>query len=158
LGEQGIGMCHQCNYESLLEASGLKATEKRLRVLEVVGNNTFPLSVGDIHVTLTRTKAVDRVTVYRILNLLVEHGLVERLSTGGRSFHYGLAPNDHHSPHPHFYCKNCGQMDCLTPESLNIETGSLRKTFPGQIDKIEVRVDGICKNCLKQKAAKQSTV
>ena len=84
------------------------------------------------------------------LDLLVEHGIVERISTGGRAFYYGLAPNDYHKPHPHFYCKNCGQMDCLSPKSLNIDTGSLRKTLPGQIDKVEVRVDGICKNCLRQ--------
>ena len=77
-------------------------------------------------------------------------GIVERLSTGGRAAYYGLAPNEHHKPHPHFYCKVCGQMDCLNPESLNVDTALLWKTFPGRIDKVEVRVDGICKNCVKQ--------
>ena len=143
-------MCHQCNYEELLSGAKLKATTNRIRVLEVVGNNNFPLSAGDIYKTLERGKSVDRVTVYRILDLLVDHGVVERISTGGRAFYYGLAPNDYHKPHPHFYCKNCGQMDCLSPKSLNIDTGSLRETYPGQIDKVEVRVDGICKNCLRQ--------
>jgi Fur family transcriptional regulator, ferric uptake regulator len=141
-------MCHQCNYESLLTTSNLEATRNRLRVLEVVGNNTYPLSAGDIYGTLERTHAINRVTVYRILDLLVDHGLVERLSTGGRAFCYGLAPNDHHRPHPHFYCKSCGRMDCLHPESLAIDTGPLSKTFPGQIDKVEIRVDGLCKNCM----------
>jgi Fur family ferric uptake transcriptional regulator len=146
-------MCHQCDYENLLASSGLSATAKRIRVLEVIGDNTFPLCATDIHKTLTRSASIDRVTVYRILDLLVEHNLIERLSTGGRAFHYGLAPNDHHHPHPHFYCKRCGQMDCLNPESLNVESEPLRKTFPGQIDRVEVRVDGICKNCLKQNTA-----
>jgi Fur family ferric uptake transcriptional regulator len=142
-------MCHQCNYEELLSGTNLKATPNRIRVLEVVGNNNFPLSAGDIYKTLERGSTINRVTVYRILDLLVDHGVVERISTGGRAFYYGLAPNDYHKPHPHFYCKNCGQMDCLSPESLIIDTGSLRKTYPGQIDKVEVRVDGICKNCLR---------
>jgi Fur family transcriptional regulator, ferric uptake regulator len=142
-------MCHRCNYENLLEASNLEATGNRLRVLEVLGGNNYPLSAGDIFKTLERTGAINRVTVYRILDLLVDHGVVERLSTAGRASYYGLAPNEFHQPHPHFYCKRCGRMDCLDPDSLSIDVQSLHKTFPGRIDKMEVRVDGICKNCMK---------
>ena len=145
-------MCHQCNYQELLKAVGLDATENRLHILEVVGNNSFPLSAGDIYKTLVRSCPINRVTVYRILDLLVDEGVIERISTGGRAFYYGLAPNDHHQAHPHFYCKRCGQMDCLNPESLSVEIAALWKTFPGRIDKVEVRVDGICKNCVKQRA------
>jgi Fur family ferric uptake transcriptional regulator len=142
-------MCHQCDYEQLLALANLEATKNRLSVLEVVGNNSFPLSASDIFKTLARSSAINRVTVYRILDLLVEHNIVDRLSTGGRAAYYGLAPNDYHAAHPHFYCKRCGQMDCLNPESLSVDSDPLWKTFPGQIDRVEVRVDGICKNCLK---------
>lgn len=143
-------MCHQCNYREILESANVEVTANRLRVLEVIGSNGFPLSVGDIFHTLDRSGSINRVTVYRILDILVDSGVVDRISTGGRAFYYGLAPNDHHAPHPHFYCKECGQMDCLNPESLHVETDPLWKTFPGRIDKVEVRVDGVCKNCLKQ--------
>ncbi|MFO7715836.1 Fur family transcriptional regulator [Desulfosarcina sp.] len=142
-------MCNQCNYEDLLNATDLGATDNRLHVLEVVGNNSYPLSAADIYQTLKRRCSINRVTVYRILELLVEHGLVDRISTGGRAFYYGMAPNENHHPHPHFYCKRCGQMDCLRPDSLNVDSATLWKTFPGRIDKVEVRVDGICKNCMK---------
>lgn len=142
-------MCLQCNYETLLRSSDLETTENRLRVLEVIGNNTCPLSAGDIYRTLKRRCAINRVTVYRILDRLVAHGIVERLSTGGRAFYYGLAPNRHHRAHPHFYCKRCGQMDCLNPETVSIDTAPFQETFPGRIDKVEVRVDGICKNCMR---------
>jgi Fur family ferric uptake transcriptional regulator len=143
-------MCHQCDYPQMLKTAGLDATANRLHVLEIIGNNSFPLSAGDIYQTLERRSRINRVTVYRILDRLVDQGVVERLSTGGRAAYYGLAPNAFHRPHPHFYCKSCGQMDCLNPESLNIEAEALWKTFPGRIDKVEVRVDGVCKNCLKQ--------
>jgi Fur family ferric uptake transcriptional regulator len=142
-------MCHQCNYEALLAGAALEVTANRLRVLEVVGNNSFPLSAGDIFKTLERSRPINRVTVYRILDVLVDYGIVERISTGGRAFYYGLAPNAYHQAHPHFYCKSCGQMDCLNPDSLQVESKALWKTYPGQIDKVEIRVDGICKNCLK---------
>jgi len=142
-------MCLNCNYQEMLASADLEATPNRLRVLEMVGNNSYPLSAGDIFKTLERSGTINRVTVYRILDRLVDQGVVDRLSTGGRAAYYGLAPNANHRSHPHFYCKSCGQMDCLSPESLNIETNSMQKTFPGRIDKVEVRVDGICKNCLK---------
>jgi len=142
-------MCNLCNYEGLLNAARLDVTENRLRVLEVIGDNSYPLSAADIYITLERNGSINRVTVYRILDLLVEHELVDRISTGGRAFYYGMAPNANHRPHPHFYCTRCGQMDCLTPDSLNVDSEALWKTFPGRIDKVEVRVDGICKNCMK---------
>ena len=142
-------MCTRCNYERMLKAADLEPTENRLRVIEVVGNNSYPLSAADIYQTLERTGSINRVTVYRILDLLVTRGLADRISTGGRAFYYGMAPNENHRPHPHFYCTRCGQMDCLTPDSLNVDSNPLRKTFPGRIDKVEIRVDGICKNCMK---------
>jgi Fur family ferric uptake transcriptional regulator len=142
-------MCHQCNYEKLLSEANLNSTTNRLCVLEVIGNNSFPLSAGDIYKILERSSRINRVTVYRILDLLVDHGVIERISTGGRAFYYGLAPNDYHEPHAHFYCMECGRMDCLSPESLIIDTEPLWKTYPGRIDKVEVRIDGICKNCEK---------
>ena len=144
-------MCDQCDYSELMASVGLDSTENRLRVLEVVGENAFPLAASEIFNTINRTQSINRVTVYRILDLLVEKNIVDRISTGGRAAYYGLAPNEHHKAHPHFYCKCCGQMDCLSPESLRVEFEQFKKTFPGRIDKVEMRIDGICKNCLKLK-------
>lgn len=142
-------MCHQCNYKELLASANLDATDNRLRVLHIIGNTGFPLSAADIFKTLERSSTINRVTVYRILDLLVDCGVVDRISTGGRAFYYGLAPNANHQPHSHFYCKSCGQMDCLNPDIVSVQAEALQKTYPGQIDKVEVRIDGICKNCLR---------
>lgn len=141
-------MCNQCDYESLLKTVDLRITQNRLQVLKVIGGNHYPLSAADIYHTLARNSDINRVTVYRILDILVDNGLIERLSTGGRAFYYGLAPNHNHRPHAHFYCTKCGQMECLNPESLTADTSALGKVFAGRIDKVEIRADGICKNCL----------
>ena len=143
-------MCYNCDYENLIRQSGLEPTIRRMMVFEVVGNSPQPLSVDEVVDTVNRTRPVNRVTVYRILDLLVKKKLVERISTGGRSFLYGIAPNDNHRSHPHFYCKVCGAMECLSPESVNMDMGSLERTYPGVIDRAELRFDGICKNCLKK--------
>jgi Fur family ferric uptake transcriptional regulator len=142
-------MCHRCDYAGLLQSGDLDYTAKRFRVLEIVGNSSYPLTAQEIHETLSRTEEVNRVTVYRILDLLVESKLVDRISSGDRTFRYGLAPNKHHRPHPHFYCTRCSNMECLSPVSIPMSMESLERTFPGLIEKVEVRLDGVCKNCLK---------
>jgi Fur family transcriptional regulator, ferric uptake regulator len=142
-------MCHNCDYRQLLDLSGIGSTPNRLKVLEIVGSNTSPLSAREIYDTISRSESINRVTVYRILDLLVESNVIERISSGGRSFHYGLAPNENHRPHPHFYCRHCGNMECLSPESLRMDLLPLERTFPGEIMNVEVRIDGICKTCLK---------
>ena len=152
-------MCQLCNYPKMLTDSDLDVTENRLHVLEVIGNNTCPLSAGEVYDVLQRSSSINKVTVYRILDLLVDHGLVERLNSLGKLSFYGLAPNAYHRRHPHFYCRECGRVDCLAPESLEVDFAALEKTFPGRIDKVEVRVDGICKNCIsKQNRTGQRTV
>jgi Fur family transcriptional regulator, ferric uptake regulator len=143
-------MCYHCDYSGLLEESGLGHTANRYRVLEAIGNSGRPLSAQHIFETLNRSENINRVTVYRILDLLVEKGLVDRISGGGRSFVYGLAPNENHPAHPHFYCKTCGRLECLNPQSLSVDIQSMRRTFPGLIENIAVRVDGVCKKCLKK--------
>lgn len=147
-------MCRQCNYKQFLSDANLEATSHRLRVLEIVGNNSYPIAAADICKTLQRNHSINRVTVYRILDLLVQHGVVDRISSGGRAFFYDLAPNEHHRQHPHFYCTSCGQMDCLLPDSIVVDTGQLWKSYPGRIEKVQVRIDGICNKC-ETDAAKQ---
>ncbi len=142
-------MCQNCDYENILGAVGLDATVNRIHILETIGNNNYPLTAMDIFNIVDRTQSMNRVTVYRILDLLVEKKILERLNVGSRAAYYGLAANENHAPHPHFYCTQCGQMECLNSESINVNADRLRKSFPGEIKKVEIRVDGICKNCLK---------
>lgn len=142
-------MCHKCDYEALLDSHGLGCTSNRLRVLEVLGNSTYPLNAQEIFETLNRSETINRVTVYRILDTLVEKKVAEKISGGDRAFRYGLAVNANHQRHYHFYCTYCGNMECLAPGSLKLDMDPIKRTFPGFIEKAEVRLDGICKNCLR---------
>ncbi|MFH2093109.1 MAG: hypothetical protein ABIJ31_12165 [Pseudomonadota bacterium] len=39
-------------------------------------------------------------------------------------------------------------MDLLNPDALTTEMNNFSQTFGGRIDKLKIRLDGICKNCL----------
>jgi Fur family ferric uptake transcriptional regulator len=116
--------------------------------MEVIGNNESPIGAREICAMVGRTVNINRVTVYRILELLVEKELVERLSGRGRSLLYGMAPCEHHPAHPHFQCSNCGAMLCLQPLNLNVDIKTVQCSFAGEIREVEVRIHGVCQNCL----------
>jgi Fur family ferric uptake transcriptional regulator len=143
-------MCDRCDYGNLLQDCDLDSTLNRVKVLEIIGNSPRPLSAQEIFEAVNKSQDINRVTVYRILDLLVENRLVDRISAGDRSFRYGLAPNANHRPHAHFYCTGCGRMECLSPESPLLDMEPLDATLPGVIERVEVRLDGTCKACLGQ--------
>ena len=143
-------MCQRCNYPDLIEAQGLDPTPNRVRIMEVIGNNPSPIRAQEIFTTVRRTAEINRVTVYRILDLLVEKGLVARLSGGGRSQVYGIAPNENHPAHSHFHCRNCDVLQCLQPGILKVDVGDYQRSFAGEIRGVDVRVEGICSACLKK--------
>jgi Fur family ferric uptake transcriptional regulator len=142
-------MCQRCNYAELIAEQGLEPLPNRVRVLEVIGGRSSPPSARDITAALRRTGNINRVTVYRILDLLADKGLVEPMRSAGRSLTYGLAPNKNHPAHPHFHCRSCGIVTCLQPGSLKVDLESIRGAFAGEIQGVEVRVNGICRDCLK---------
>jgi Fur family transcriptional regulator, ferric uptake regulator len=143
-------MCDRCDYEGLLQTRNLECTLHRLLILEIIGGSPYPLSAQQIFALAGRGQNINRVTVYRILDLLVEKRLLEKISAGDRSFRYGLAPNANHSRHAHFYCTGCGRMECLSPGSPLVDMAPLESTFPGMVERVEIRLDGICETCLEQ--------
>lgn len=143
-------MCDRCDYGSLLQARDLECTLNRVRILEIIGESAYPLSAQEVFALASRGQNINRVTVYRILDVLVEKRLLERMSAGDRSFRYGLAPNANHRRHAHFYCTGCGKMECLSPGSPVVDMAPLESTFPGTIERVEIRLDGICETCLEQ--------
>ncbi len=140
-------MCHLCNYKEMLREKNLTPTKNRLRVLAAVGDSPTPVSAAETHTSATHTRPLNIVTVYRILDLLVEHRIVERLSTGDRSFRYGLAPNTHHHRHAHFYCTTCGRMECLDPGAVRLSLEPEITYDSGRITRAEIRLDGTCTAC-----------
>ena len=141
-------MCQHCNYDELLRGGGLEPNANRLQVMAVIGSRKAPVSAPQIFKALTRDRPVNRVTIYRILERLVEKGLVERLGGAGRGLFYGLAPNENHPAHPHFYCQCCSALYCLSPQSLGVDVRDLVGPLAGEIHKVEIRVSGVCRACL----------
>jgi Fur family ferric uptake transcriptional regulator len=73
---------------------------------------TTPLSHAQIETRLG-DMALDRVTVYRVLDWLVDSGLAHKNVDAGRVFRFSAASVGEHAAHVHFRCELCGGVYCL---------------------------------------------
>jgi len=141
-------MCERCNYAEMLQARGLDPTPLREAVFRCVGDGSRPLVAAEIMTRIQSRMSINKVTLYRILELLVDRGLVRRLSAGDRAWRYGMGASFHHPDHPHFVCSRCGLMECLEPDLLPLDL----KTSHGQrkrlVTHVDVRFEGTCEKCL----------
>lgn len=143
--------------EARARLMGLRArvTEPRVVVLALMLKARGPLSHQDVMQALSDAGAdVDRVTVYRVLEWLVQCGLAHRLSGEDRVWRYeqaalsGLepAPHDPHmnGAHGHFQCDLCHRLYCLDVPPPAVQAG----LPPGfDVRDIDLTVRGVCAAC-----------
>lgn len=128
----------------ILKHGGLAATAKRLLVVQALAASGGPLTPQELLAALG--ERLNRVTLYRILDLLVEHGLVTRHNAGERAFRYCLRQGA--AGHAHFTCTRCGHTECLDSRPLEAGLSELLAHLPMRVDSAEVRFGGICQGCL----------
>ena len=142
-------MCDLCDYEEMLQANGLEPTPLREAVLRSIGSGSRPLAAAEIMAAVRGSMTINKVTLYRILDLLVDKGLVKRLSAGDRAFRYGMGETRHHPDHPHFVCSRCRIMECLEPGLHTLSVREFQTQGKRIISHMDIRLEGICESCLK---------
>ena len=128
----------------MLKEARLYCTEARVAILQVLMQAARPLRQDQIARQLT-LRAMNKVTIYRTLESLVEVGLVHRAFTYKRAWHFELADRcTERQCHPHFTCTNCGithcLMDVLLPMAKVPQKGFI-------VNRQQVRLEGLCPAC-----------
>jgi Fur family ferric uptake transcriptional regulator len=139
-------MSDRCNFQAALYHGRLRPTPLRLQVLETLSSEDRAWQAREILEAIRARRAVNKVTVYRILDDLVRLGLVRKLPSEGAAAHYELAC-EHHPPHPHFQCRACGELQCLEPVPLERLWGELKGPLGNRVDRLEIRAAGLCRRC-----------
>jgi Fur family ferric uptake transcriptional regulator len=89
---------------------------------------------------------MNKTTVYRILERMQNDGLVHSFTDNtGLTFYakcHECSLHQHHDAHPHFKCKNCGKMECL---SITIKIPKIEEY---QIDTTDIMMVGTCQDCM----------
>ncbi|MBI4753857.1 MAG: transcriptional repressor [Betaproteobacteria bacterium] len=95
--------------------------------------------------------ALDRVTVYRVLDWLVASGLAHRTVDETRVSRFSAATGDRaaHRLHAHFHCDACRRVFCL--EDAQALMPALPPGFCASA--VEVSVRGRCRDCAGEGAS-----
>jgi Fur family transcriptional regulator, ferric uptake regulator len=157
------------NAEAIFKQANLKSTATRLSVVNVLVNNHFPLTHTELLKQLP--SSFDRVTLYRVLDWLLQQHLVHRIAGEDRAWRFQLNAvmdlpktytpatlqsakqltsrkassavlNTHE--HAHFECTHCGKIYCLE----NVEP-KLSDSIPAsfKVDSIVLNIKGKCGDC-----------
>lgn len=130
-----------------IREAGLRVTQPRLAVLQVLEKQRGPLSHADL-INALDGQGFDRVTLYRNLNDLADAGIVARTEVGDHVWRFELrkAAEAHSGVHPHFTCTDCGSVSCLPGDAVQIiRTGRVPKSVREQT--VEVSLRGVCDRC-----------
>jgi Fur family ferric uptake transcriptional regulator len=134
------------NADEMLARGDLAATPRRRRVVAALQAAARPVTPLELLETETLREGLNRVTLYRILDLLVEHGVATRHNAGERAFRYCL--RDGPSGHAHFTCVRCGVTQCLDSAPLSAGLDEMIARLPMRVETVELRFGGVCEVCL----------
>jgi Fur family ferric uptake transcriptional regulator len=127
----------------------LRSTRARIDVLAVLLAAGEALSHHDVEDRLRRRHAIDRVTLYRVLEWLVEQGLAHRVAGVDRVWRFSASGHGFGSgseaahAHAHFRCVECGKVVCLADAHMP----SVAVPAGYRQDEVEVTVKGHCDRC-----------
>jgi Fur family transcriptional regulator, ferric uptake regulator len=130
--------------KEMLTHAGLAATAKRMLVVQALTGAGRPVTPQELLEPLGAQ--MNRVTLYRILDLLVEHHVATRHNAGERAFRYCLRTGP--TGHAHFTCSLCGHTECLDSQALTVGLAELLAQLPMRVDSAEIRFGGVCRDCL----------
>lgn len=127
-----------------LKRAGVKLTHQRLEVCrEIAAAGCHPDAETVFGGVRMRVPTISLDTVYRTLSLLVELGLIEKLSAP----HDRMLFDGNIRPHHHFVCLKCGEAFDFYSESFDQLPVPEEVQNMGSVQKVQVELRGVCQAC-----------
>jgi Fur family transcriptional regulator, ferric uptake regulator len=132
---------------AVLQKAGHQRGGAREEMIDLLARQDCALSAAEIEDALKGgERAVGRASVYRVLELLLDHGLVNRLELGDGVARYELVdPAGTH--HHHMLCERCGQLVPFHDGGLERSIELLSQRLGFRTDDHEVVLRGSCSDC-----------
>lgn len=141
------------NHNHILKELELKATPKRLAILDVLSCASTYLSPEEVWKRLKeRFSSIGLPTVYRNLEELAEGGVIFKVIHPDRKLYYFFCANRKH--HHHFICTSCKRVDDLNFCAFKEIEKEVSETLNGTISSHIMQVFGVCRHCTPVKETK----
>ena len=134
--------------EMQIRATGERLTQPRAAVLALLLAADHAMSHQDVAIAIAAHHPIDRVTVYRVLDWLVEVGIAHRIAGDDRIWRFMI--NHEHGKegvthqHAHFTCNQCGQTFCLNDIQTRLNFKLPEGFKPAEVD---LKIRGACVHC-----------
>ena len=130
-----------------LSGGGHRNGVARRAVVELLGRQDCCLTAQEIFDRLrAEGRKVGIASVYRVLDLLGEKGLVQRIDFGAGTARYErvLASGEHHH---HLVCEGCGKVEAFADEELETALHKVEGRTGYSIAGHDVVLRGACRDC-----------
>jgi Fur family ferric uptake transcriptional regulator len=133
--------------DAALRKAGFRAGGARSAVLDLMAGQDCCASAQEIHESLRGSgRSVGIASVYRVLEVLSELRLVQRVDVGdGIARFEPAAPDGDH--HHHVVCDDCGKVEPFSDPSLERAIASASDRMGYRVDGHEVVLRGECADC-----------
>ena len=134
-----------------LKAKGLRLTEPRKAILQVLADASRPIAAEDIFEHVKESHACDLATVYRNMEACSEAGIIQKcMLEKGKILYELMDEKDHHH---HIICRKCERterIDLCLGEDFEAYGKKLGFSDVGHV----LELYGICADCRKKGAEK----
>jgi Fur family ferric uptake transcriptional regulator len=130
-----------------LSRQGRRAGGARRAVIGLLAEQDCCLSAQEIVDRIRATgRRVGVASVYRALDLLLGHGLVQRVEVGGGGARFeAVVPGGSH--HHHAVCERCGRLTPFEDAGLERAIKRLTDRLGHRVDAHDVLIRGECTTC-----------
>lgn len=132
---------------AVLAGAGLKRGGARERVIELLARQPCALSAVEIEDALRAAgRSPGRASIYRVVDLLAEHGLIERVEVGdGQARFERQHPSGEH--HHHLVCESCGRLIAFDDPGLERAIARLSARLGMRVSGHDILLRGECERC-----------
>mgnify|MGYP001566629344 CR=1 FL=1 len=133
------------NASKSLKELGLRQTKSRVLIIEILEQKRGPLSVEEIiHQMKVKRSFCDQATVYRILVVLLQKKLIQKITSPNSLLsRYEINTSDHH----HFTCDDCGKIEEIVSCNVDILINKLSKQKHLLVKGHSLEFYGLCARC-----------
>jgi Fur family ferric uptake transcriptional regulator len=131
-----------------LRQAGLRQAEARERVVALLADEPCALSAVEIEQALrSQGRPTGLASIYRALELLSDHGLVERVAVGPGVTRFERSTPGHEHHHHHLVCEECGRLVAFDDPALERAIHNASKRLGVRVEHHEVLLRGSCEDC-----------
>lgn len=138
-------------FKDMLRKKGLKVTNQRMLVLEIMAERPGEhLTAEDIY-DLAKKKCpeIGLATIYRTVQVLVDLSVIDKVSFDDGFARYELGGLESESRHHHHHaiCSRCGRVFSFEGDLLDTLEQTISDTMGFKVTDHEVKLYGYCRDC-----------